>query len=109
GLCAAATAHRPDVENPLGEGNQHMNHMHKLTQHQLTARIAREVGRRNDPHEVFAVTREVTNDYRQWANEAMARLVYTASEAKQKNSVFSEGFAAIVKQHAKVLAAVNEA
>ena len=51
----------------------------------------------------------MTNDYRQWANEAMARLVYTASEAKQKNSVFSEGFAAIVKQHAKVLAAVNEA
>lgn len=86
-----------------------MNHIHKLTQHQLTAAIAREVGRRNDPHEVFAVTREVTNDYRKWANEAMARLVYTASEAKQKNSVFSEGFAAIVKQHAKVLAAVNEA
>lgn len=80
-----------------------------LTKHQLVAAIASAVAQRGDDHEVFAVTREVLDTYRQEQAEAMAKLVYRASKSAKKNSTFKEGFAALAKQRDKVLEAVNTA
>ncbi len=84
-----------------------MNNINKLTVHQLTAAITREVAAHHDDHKVFEVTRTVLDSYRRAQSEAVAKLVYTASKSHQKNSVFKEGFAALAKQRDKVLEAVN--
>lgn len=77
------------------------------TKHQLTAAITKAVAATGDSHHVFAVTREVLGEYSRLQNEAMARLVYTASRSAQKNSAFRAGFDQLAKQRDKVLHAVN--
>lgn len=77
------------------------------TKHQLTAAITKAVAATGDSHHVFAVTREVLGEYSRLQNEAMARLVYTASQSAQKNSAFRAGFEKLTKQRDKVLHAIN--